>query len=55
MTLKEKLRQIRSAICVISREIAHTPLEAVAWTDNPYSLIAIFRRGHLTIKAGGAV
>jgi hypothetical protein len=45
---EEKLRQIWS---VIRREIAYTPLEAVAWTDNPYNLVAIFRRGHLAIKA----
>jgi hypothetical protein len=37
------------------REIAHTRLEAIAWADNPYSLITIFGRGHLAIKAGGAV
>jgi hypothetical protein len=32
---------------------AHAKLKAVARTDNPYSLIAIFGRGHLAIKAGG--
>ncbi len=53
MTMKEKLRQVRSAICVNRREIAHTRLEAVACADNPYSLIMIFRRGHPAIKAGG--
>jgi hypothetical protein len=37
------------------REIAHTRLEVVAGADNPYSLITIFGRGHLAIKAGGAV
>jgi hypothetical protein len=30
-------------------------LEAIAGADNPYSLITIFGRGHLAIKAGGAV
>jgi hypothetical protein len=34
---------------------AHTRLEAIAGADNPYSLIIIFGRGHLAIKAGGAV
>jgi hypothetical protein len=43
------------AICVNRREIAHTRLEAIAGADNPYSLITIFGRGHLAIKAGGAV
>jgi hypothetical protein len=55
MLMKEKLRQVRGAICVNRREIAHTRLEAIAGADNPYSLITIFGRGHLAIKAGGAV
>ncbi len=55
MSMKEKLRQVRGAICVNRREIAHTRIEAIAGVDNPYSLITIFGRGHLAIKAGGAV
>ncbi len=55
MLMKEKLRQVRGAICENRRDIARTRLEAVAGADNPYSLISIFRRGHLAIKAGGAV
>ncbi len=55
MSRKEKLRQVRSAICVNRREIAHTKLEAIAGADNPCSLITIFGRGHLAIKAGGPV
>jgi hypothetical protein len=55
ISMKEKLRQVRGAICVNRREIAHTRLEAIAGADNPYSLITIFGRGHLAIKAGGAV
>ncbi len=55
MSMKEKLRQVRGAICVNRREIAHTRLEAIAGADNPYSLITIFGRGHLAIKAGGSV
>ncbi len=51
MSMKEKLRQVRGAICVNRREIAHTRLEAIAGSDNPYSLITIFGRGHLAIKA----
>jgi hypothetical protein len=47
MTMKEKLRQVRNAICVNRREIAHTRLEAIAGTDNPYSLKTILGRGHL--------
>jgi hypothetical protein len=30
MTMKEKLRQVRNAICVNQREIAHIRLEAIA-------------------------
>jgi hypothetical protein len=45
MPMKEKLRQVRSAICVNRREIAHRRLEAIAGVDNPYSLIAIFGPG----------
>ncbi len=55
MSMKEKLRQVRSAICENRREIAHTRLETIAGADNPYSFITIFGRGHLAIKAGGAV
>jgi hypothetical protein len=55
MSMKEKLRQVRGAICVNRREIAHTGLEAIVGADNPYSLITIFGRCHLVIKAGGAV
>jgi hypothetical protein len=55
MSIKEKLRQVRGAICVNRREIAHTRLEVIAGADNPYSLITIFGRGHLAIKAGDAV
>ncbi len=53
MSMKEKLRQVRGAICVNRREIAHNRHEAIAGADNPYSLITIFGRGHLAIKAGG--
>ncbi len=55
MSMKEKLRQVRGAICVNRREIVHMRLEAIAGADNPYSLITIFGKGHLAIKAGGAV
>jgi hypothetical protein len=55
MSMKEKLRQVRGTICVNRRQIAHTRLEVIAGADNPYSLITIFGRGQLAIKAGGAV
>jgi hypothetical protein len=55
MSMKEKLRQVRNAISANRREIAHTRLEAIVGADNPYSLKTIFGRGHLAIKAGGAM
>ncbi len=55
MSMKEKLRQVRGAICENRQDIARTRLEAVAGADNPYSLISIFGRGHLAIKAGEAM
>jgi hypothetical protein len=55
MSMKEKLRQVSGAICKNRRDIARTRLEAAAGADNSYSLISIFGRGHLAIKAGGAV
>ncbi len=53
--MKEKLRQVRGAICENRRDITRTRLEVIAGADNLYSLISIFGRGHLTFKAGGAV
>jgi hypothetical protein len=35
MTMKEKLKQVRSETCVYRREIVHTRLKAVARADNP--------------------
>jgi hypothetical protein len=47
MTMREKLRQVRSTICMNWQEITHTRLEPVIWADNPYSLISISGRNHL--------
>ncbi len=55
MAMKGKLGQVRSAFCVNHREIALTRLEALAGADKPNSLITIFRRDYLAIKAGGAI
>lgn len=56
MTMKKKkLQLVQSEICMNRRETAHLRLAAVAGADNSYGLIAIFRCGHLAIKAGGAV
>jgi hypothetical protein len=53
--MKGKLRQVRSALSVNRKEIAQTRLEALASADNPYTLVAIFGRGQLAIKAGRPV
>jgi hypothetical protein len=42
-------------IIISGPQHCHKRLEAVAGADNPYSLIAIFGRGHLAIKADSAV
>ncbi len=55
MIMKEKLQQVLIASCVNQRKLAHTQLETVAGAENPYNLITIFGRGHLAIKADGAV
>jgi hypothetical protein len=47
MLMKEKLRQVQSAICANRREKAHTRLEAIAGADNPYSLITSLAGGTL--------
>jgi hypothetical protein len=50
MSMKEKLRQVRSPICMNWREIAHTRLDAIAGANNPFSLITIFGMVHLAIN-----
>jgi hypothetical protein len=47
-------RSQKRHLCEPKRD-RQTRLEAVAGTDNPYSLIAISSRGHLAFKAGRAV
>jgi hypothetical protein len=49
MTMREKLCQIRSALCMNCREFF---LEAMAVADNSYSLFAIFGQRHLAINGG---
>jgi hypothetical protein len=53
MTIKGKLRQVRSTICVNRRDIAQARLEAVARADNPYSLVSIFGRDTWPSKPAG--
>jgi hypothetical protein len=50
MSMKEKLRQVRSPVCMNWREIAHTRLDAIAGANNPFSLITIFGMMHLAIN-----
>jgi hypothetical protein len=54
LTVRATMSRPECHLCKPER-IAHTRLEAIAGADNPYSLITIFGRGHLAIKAGGAV
>jgi hypothetical protein len=50
--LHEKIRQVRHEICQNRRETAQVRLEAIAGTDNPYSLLQVFGRGHVIAKNG---
>ncbi len=52
MSLQEKIRQVRYEICQSRRETAFVWLEAIAGSDNPYSLPQIFGRGHAIAKSG---
>jgi hypothetical protein len=51
MGLYKKIRQIRHKICQNTRETAQVRLEAIAGTDNPYSLLQVFGRGHVITKS----
>jgi hypothetical protein len=51
---KDKLRQVRLAICETRRQVAAMRLESIAGCDNPYSLVQVFGRGHLTTKEGAS-
>jgi hypothetical protein len=51
MGLHEKIRQVRHEICQNQRETAQVRLEAIAGADNPYSLLQVFRRGHVITKS----
>jgi hypothetical protein len=51
----DKLRQVKLAICETRRQVAATRLEYIAGTENPYSLMEVFGRGHLVTKSGGTV
>jgi hypothetical protein len=50
--LHEKIQQVRHEICQNRRETAQVRLEAIAGADNPYSLLQVFRRGHVIVKNG---
>jgi len=52
---REKLRQIKLAICEDRRQILMTRLEAIAGSENPYSLLQILGKGHLVTRAGATV
>jgi hypothetical protein len=51
MGLNEKIRQVQHEICQNRRETAQVRLEAIAWADNPYSLLQVFGRGHVITKS----
>ena len=51
----EIIRQIKLAICENRRQILFTWLEAVAGTENPYSLVQVLGPGHVVTKSGATV
>ncbi|OBQ32942.1 MAG: hypothetical protein AN484_27560, partial [Aphanizomenon flos-aquae WA102] len=55
MSTRARMQQVKNEICANRRQIAYSRLEAVAGAENPYSLIQIFGRGHLIVKAGAAM
>jgi len=55
MSQKEVVRSIRAAVCENRRQILWTRLEAVAGTDNQYSLLQLFGPGHQVSRAGATV
>jgi hypothetical protein len=55
MSLQETIRQVKAKICENRRQIAHLRLESIAGTENPYSLMEVFRRWHLVTKNGATV
>ncbi len=47
MRLHEKIWQVNHEICLSHRETAYVLLEATSRSDNPSSLLQVFRRGHI--------
>jgi hypothetical protein len=52
---RDRLCQVKLAICETRRQVASSRLKVIAASDNPYSLIKVFGRGHMAIRAGAAV
>ena len=52
MSLQENIWQVQYEICQSRREMAFVRLEAIARANNPYSLLPVFRRGHMIAKIG---
>ena len=55
MTLQETIRQVKAEICEDRKQIVHTRLESITGAENPYSLMQVFRRGHLVTRNGATV
>jgi hypothetical protein len=55
LSQRDKIRQVKLAICETRRQVASTRLESIAGTENPYSLMEVFGRGHLATKSGATV
>ncbi len=55
MTLQETIRQVKAETCEDRKQIAHTRQESIARTENPYSLMQVFGRGHQDTHNGATV
>ena len=55
LSQKEMLRQVRLAICENRRQVLLSRLEAIAGSDNPYSLTNVLGRGVMLTRAGSVV
>jgi hypothetical protein len=51
MGLHKKIWQVNHKICHSQKETAYVQLEAISRSDNPNSLLQVFRRGHIITKS----
>jgi hypothetical protein len=55
ISLKERICQMKVEICDNRRQIEQVRLESLVGTENPYSLMQMFRRGYQITRNGATV